>query len=144
MCPFCLHHSEKQDKKNFIIRRFAHTFVMLNLYPYNSGHILVLPYSHVSTLAELTPQTRTELIDVCNHSCLILTKQLHAQGFNIGINMGKAAGAGMPDHVHMHVLPRWYGDTNFLQTFAMTRQISINLEELFTQLAQEFSTIDSL
>lgn len=135
-CIFCtLAAQSDQDEKNFVLERFKHSFVMLNLYPYNGGHVLIVPYSHVETLDQLTADTRSELIEAANKIIRALEKELEPDGFNIGMNIGgKAAGGSIPDHIHMHVLPRWYGDTSFLPTLADTKPISEDLRALYIQL----------
>jgi len=140
-CDFCHQFSEKEDEKNFILRRFPRTIVMLNRYPYNAGHLLILPFDHIGTIDELPAQVQAELMWLIGKSCTILKKILGAEGINIGINMGKAAGAGIPAHVHVHVLPRWLGDTNFLPTLSKTKTISYDLHEIYNQLKKAFDKI---
>ena len=137
-CVFCQNLKQEQDEKNFIIKRFDHNAVMLNRFPYNAGHLLVLPYPHVSDLNDLSAEARQELIELTTQSAAVLKKVLGAQGINIGLNMGKAGGAGMPAHVHMHVLPRWQGDTNFLPTLAQTKTISFDLHDIYQKLKKAF------
>lgn len=141
MCVFCLQFADQQDEKYFILHRFKHTIVMLNLYPYNGGHLLILPIAHVRALGELSSQVRCEIMELMNHSVHILTTILHAHGINVGMNLGKAAGAGIPAHLHMHVLPRWLGDTNFMATLAETKQISVDLYALYTKLRPYFQEL---
>jgi len=139
-CVFCLPAQTENDGHKFIIKRFNHCFVMLNLYPYNPGHLLVVPYEHTHSLTTLQPATRHEIIDVIAQSMTILEKIINAQGINVGANIGgQAAGGSIPDHVHMHVLPRFLGDTNFLVTLADTKQISANLAQIYTKLSTAFN-----
>jgi len=140
-CVFCCQLKENNDDKHFILKRFEHNVIMLNLYPYNAGHVLLLPLQHLGTLQKLTKQARAELIELSNSSSEILQKELGAQGFNIGLNIGKAAGAGIPAHLHMHVLPRWLGDTNFLPTIGQTKQISFDLEKMYQKLKVHFKNL---
>lgn len=138
-CVFCTQATTTQDKQHFIIKRYEHCFLVLNLFPYNPGHLLVIPYEHQASLELLPRAARHELMDVITHAIQILTKELKAQGFNVGVNLGgKAAGGSIPDHLHMHVLPRYQGDTNFLVTLAETKQISANLLELYEKLKIAF------
>jgi ATP adenylyltransferase len=138
-CIFCRQFEQSCDSDNFIIRRFEHVAVILNIYPYNSGHILVVPYAHVPALPDLTPEARWELMQVISDSTQILHGALNNDGANVGINLGgKAAGGSVPGHLHVHVLPRWLGDTNFLPTLADTKQISANLHEVYQQLREAF------
>lgn len=140
-CVFCLQIADTHDEKYFILRRFKNTIVMLNLYPYNGGHLLILPLEHCDSLARLSPDVRFEIMEVTNQSIQIVTEVLHAQGINVGLNLGRASGAGIPSHVHMHVLPRWIGDTNFMVTLADTKQISVDLYALYTKLRPYFQEL---
>lgn len=142
VCAFCSCIAENNDPKHFILKRYTHCLVMMNLYPYNAGHLLVIPYAHAGTLEELTKETRTEIMEVTTLSNTILKNTLKAEGINIGLNIGgKVAGGSIPEHLHMHVLPRWAGDTNFLSTLAETKQISANLPELYAQLKDAFKAL---
>lgn len=138
-CVFCEQFKQEQDTKNYILRRFAHTVVMLNLYPYNAGHILILPREHHKTLNAMSKDARAELMEVTNAGVEILTTILGAEGNNVGINLGKSAGAGIPEHLHIHIVPRWRGDTNFLPVIAQTKQISIDLNEIYQKLLPAFA-----
>lgn len=140
-CVFCSNFNSTHDEEHFILRRFNHIIVMLNLFPYNAGHLLLLPINHKASLDELSKETRIELIELTNHSATILGKKLKCDGLNIGLNLGKAAGAGIPSHLHMHVLPRFTGDTNFLPTLADTKAISFDLVKIYRQLKPEFDTL---
>ena len=114
---------------------------MLNLYPYNAGHLLIVSLDHKNRLKELSPEERNELIELTDKSIQILEKTINPAGFNIGLNIGKAGGAGIPSHLHQHVLPRWIGDTNFLPLLAETKQVSVNLKDLYNQLKPHFEAI---
>lgn len=140
-CVFCIQFGQKKDPQYFILRRFGHHAVMLNLYPYNAGHLLILPLNHVANLYELSKEARIEMTELIMHSTRILKHSLDAHGFNIGLNLGKAAGAGIPSHLHYHVLPRYVGDTNFLPTLAHTKQIAFDLNEFYKKLKPEFDQI---
>ncbi len=141
-CVFCTQFNEHNDTNHFILRRFANTIVMLNLYPYNAGHLLILPVEHQAQLCQLTPLVRNELMEVISISMNILSTTLKAQGINMGLNIGKAAGAGIPSHIHFHLIPRWFGDTNFFPLIANTKQISTDLQEIYKQLLPHFQEID--
>ncbi len=143
-CVFCLQIADTQDEKYFILRRFKHVIVMLNLYPYNGGHLLILPIEHCNSLSGLSADVRFEMMEVVTQSTQIMHDVLHAQGINVGLNLGRASGAGIPAHVHMHVLPRWIGDTNFMVTLADTKQISIDLYALYTKLRPYFQELKSV
>jgi ATP adenylyltransferase len=137
-CIFCQQLAENSDTKNFILKRYTHCFVVLNKYPYNAGHALVIPYAHQKNLADLETVARTELMEVIASTTTLLQKELKAHGINIGLNLGKASGAGIPSHLHFHVLPRWMGDTNFLPTLANTKVVSLDLSQLFQELKAFF------
>lgn len=140
-CIFCTQLHESNDEKNFIIKRFPHSIVMLNRYPYNAGHLLVMPLDHIGSIDVLPPEIQSELMWLVGKSSTILKEVLGAEGINIGINMGKAAGAGIPAHVHIHVLPRWMGDTNFLPTLSETKVISYDLHTLYKKLKEAFDRL---
>ncbi len=139
-CVFCQFASSPEDDEvNFVIKRFKHVFVVLNLYPYNGGHLLVVPYKHTGSLVKLDSKERAELIESSALAMEKLQHQLMPDGFNMGINSGgRAAGGSIPEHLHMHVLPRWDGDTSFLPTLADTKPISENLMLLYKQLKKIF------
>lgn len=140
-CIFCTKFTQKNDRKNFVIKRFKHNAIVLNRFPYNAGHILIVPFTHKSDLASLSKTARTELMELLSESAAIIKKELNADGINIGLNLGKAAGAGIPSHLHFHVLPRWAGDTNFLPVLGQTKQISFDLNHIYEQLKKAFKYI---
>jgi ATP adenylyltransferase len=139
-CVFCNALAQEQDEKHFIIKRFTYCGVMLNIYPYNAGHILLVPYTHTSQLHNLSLEERSELMEALSISTLLLEKILSCNGINTGINMGKASGGSMPDHLHIHIVPRWWGDTNFLVALADTKHISFDLCALYTTLKEAFDS----
>lgn len=141
-CVFCHQLSKNDDDKYFIIKRFTHCAVVMNYYPYNAGHLLILTYKHVGFLKDLTPFERAEIMEVANASVTVLEEVMKARGFNVGINMGAAAQGSIPDHLHMHVLPRWQGDTSFLETLTETTVISSDLFKTFAQLKEYFAALD--
>ncbi len=119
--------SGKYEEK-LIIKRLKHTFLILNRYPYNSGHLLIAPYRHVGDLAQLTPDELHEIMDGCVLGKELLAKVMNPQAYNIGFNLGVAAGAGVADHLHLHIVPRWTGDTNFMPVISDTRVVPESLE----------------
>ena len=135
-CVFCAILKEKKDRQNLIFTRSAHSFAVLNLYPYNNGHSLIVPLRHVSDLDKLHPEERLDFFDLMSSSKQLLERVLKPDGFNIGMNLGKVAGAGVPGHVHMHVVPRWRGDVNFMPIVNGTRVISQSMKVLFRQLKE--------
>ncbi len=140
-CVFCAISESDNDAQEFVLKRFEHCMVMLNKYPYNPGHLLIVPYAHHEQLYHYESAVHTELIAHASTASETLQKVLGAHGCNVGINVGKAAGAGIPEHLHMHVLPRFIGDTNFLPTLADTKQISIDLNEIYAKLLGAYKSI---
>jgi ATP adenylyltransferase len=138
-CPFCMQVADNNDSEHMILKRYDHCFVVMNKFPYNGGHVLVLPLDHVASLQDLSDETRNELMKATAESDAILSKVLKNDGCNVGINLGKAAGAGIPTHLHIHVIPRWTGDTNFLPTVANVKQISSDTRKIYSDLKAEFS-----
>lgn len=140
-CVFCIQLKKNNDEEYYILKRFKHCFVVMNKYPYNAGHILILPLKHQGDFNKICDATRNELMNLAQKSTKILQDVLKCQGVNIGINLGKAAGAGIPSHLHMHVLPRWDGDTNFLPTLTKTKQISFDMNTLYDILKPAFDDL---
>jgi len=140
-CIFCQQFAQTEDEKYLILRRFEHNVVMLNLYPYNAGHLLLMPLRHHAHLNQMEQAARAELMELTMHAVDILTAVLGAHGVNTGFNFGKAAGAGIPSHLHMHALPRWVGDTNFLPALSQTKQISFDLHDLYKKLKPAFDNV---
>ncbi len=138
-CTFCTRLKQKKDSANFILKRFKHNVIFLNRYPYNAGHLLIIPIKHKDNLDKLSKETRAELMELITKSSTTLQKELGAQGINIGLNVGKAGGAGIPSHMHFHVLPRWVGDTNFLPTLTDTKQVSFDLNKIYKTLKKAFN-----
>lgn len=137
-CVFCHQFDENNDKKYLIIKRYKNCAVMLNAYPYNAGHLLILPFKHKGELEDLDNDTRQELMKLINLSIKILKKIIKPQGFNVGLNMGYAGGGGIPSHLHFHVLPRWNGDTNYLTTIADSKVICSDFYKIYDTLKVEF------
>jgi len=140
-CIFCEQFAQDDDDTHFIIKRFDDSVVMLNRYPYNAGHLLILPLTHHGSIDELKPEIQAELMWLTGKSSTILKDVLGAEGVNIGVNMGKAAGAGIPAHLHIHILPRWMGDTNFLPTLSETKIISYDMNDILHKLKKAFETV---
>jgi ATP adenylyltransferase len=138
-CVFCSIPEQNNDDHHFLLKRYTHCYVILNKYPYNAGHLLVIPFAHTSNLNELEKEARVELMEISNLCVTLLKSRLDAQGINMGMNIGPASGAGIPNHLHIHILPRWLGDTNFLPTLADTKVISFDLKEMFQLLKPTFN-----
>lgn len=128
-CPLCAAVAESECAEPYVVVKSEHAYVILNRYPYTSGHLMVVPYEHVSTLDQLSSDTRAEMMELVNHAIKALQAVYRPEGFNVGMNIGEAAGAGICDHVHMHVVPRWEGDTNFMSSLAQTRVLPETLED---------------
>ena len=124
------------DREALILYRAPHTYLLLNKYPYNAGHLLAIPYREVSQLTDLTSKERADLMDTIVKAQNILNRSLKPDGFNIGFNIGSAAGAGIPSHLHCHIVPRWEGDTNFMPVLGDTRVLPEALVTLWQRLRQ--------
>ena len=135
-CVFCTKLAENNDAQNFILKRFKHNAIILNLFPYNAGHLMVIPLEHKKRPVELKTEALQEFMELTSQSIAILEEDLQAEGVNVGLNLGKAAGAGVPGHLHMHVIPRWPGDTNFMPIIAQTKPISQDLNLVYQDLKQ--------
>jgi len=133
-CVFCRVRKEKKDKANFILKRTEHSYSVLNIYPYNNGHLLIVPNRHVCDLSDLNRWERDDMMDLLEESKTLLEKTMKPSGYNIGINLGKAAGAGFPDHMHIHIVPRWEGDVNFMPVTGHTKVMSQSLKALHSML----------
>lgn len=138
-CVFCRLAEEDLDQENFILYRAKHSYIVLNIYPYMSGHLLIIPYAHLSLLSELPKESSDEMMDLTKLCQDTLEKEYKPQGFNIGMNLGQAAGAGVAAHLHMHIMPRWFGDINFTTTIAETRILPEMLENTYQRLKPHFS-----
>jgi ATP adenylyltransferase len=137
-CILCDKPKEKKDPANLILKRGKHGFVMMNLYPYNNGHLMVCPYQHADTLESVSDDMLKNLMQLTKKSLAALRSAFHPEGFNVGLNLGKAAGAGIEDHLHFHIIPRWVGDTNFMTAVSEIRVIPEDLVETYKQLKPHF------
>jgi ATP adenylyltransferase len=140
-CVFCTRYTRKTDRDDFILYRGKKNFILMNLYPYNAGHIMVIPNRHISTLAEMRPAERAEMMELAAESEVIMKQRLKPQGLNMGFNFGAAGGAGIRDHLHLHILPRWVGDTNFLPALYDTRVNSVDLPLTYDILLPGFEKL---
>lgn len=141
-CVFCTNFAEQDDRKHYILKRFTHTVMILNLYPYNAGHLLILPHEHLADLSLLSAEARKELMNVTTLGVELLKKSQKPHGFNLGVNLGAAAGAGIPSHLHLHILPRWNDDTNFLPLLADTKTVCCDLNVVYDDLLSALTTMD--
>lgn len=138
-CVFCDKPGESKDRENLILYRGKTAFIIMNRYPYSSGHLMAVPYRHTSELSRLDDEERLELINLTN-VCIEILKELSPDGFNVGANMGKAAGAGIDDHIHFHIVPRWVGDTNFMPVIGDTKAMPEYLDRTYTRLASRLKS----
>ena len=138
-CVFCkLRDDPERDEANFVIHRASHNFIVLNIYPYISGHLLIVPYEHVGELDAATKETTDQLMDLTKRSQTALRDVYLPTGFNVGMNLGRSGGAGIVDHIHIHIMPRWVGDTNFMSTVGETRVIPEDLSTTYEKLRTRF------
>ena len=138
-CVFChLINSPAPDEDKFILKRAGHNFVILNIYPYVSGHLMVVPYEHLADLDSAPKHVSDELMDLAKECQSALRDAYSPNGFNLGMNLGKAAGAGVAEHFHLHILPRWIGDANFMTSIGQTRTIPESLEMTYRKLKTRF------
>jgi ATP adenylyltransferase len=133
-CVFCNAREQADGPENLIVARGRLAFVILNRYPYTSGHVMVVPNSHQSTLEALDIAIRSEIMELTNRTMQVLQQIYQPQGFNLGMNIGSVAGAGIAEHVHMHIVPRWGGDTNFMSAVAGTRVLPESLEDTYLRV----------
>ena len=137
-CIFCKVVAREDNADNLIIQRGDLAFVILNRYPYTSGHVMVVPFKHKPNLEELDPPTRAEMMEWTSRATTVLRNIYNTTAFNIGLNIGEAAGAGVKEHVHLHIVPRWNGDTNFMSTLAETRVLPEALEDTWNRIRKGF------
>jgi ATP adenylyltransferase len=136
-CLFCVA-PQMKDAEVYIVYRGDLCYVILNRFPYNNGHLMIVPYAHVATPEKLDAHTLAELMALTQRSLRVLREAYGPEGFNLGMNIGEAAGAGITDHVHMHIVPRWAGDTNFMSTLGETRVIPERLDQTYERLRPLF------
>lgn len=135
-CVFCakLEDDIERDHENYVVYRGKTTFVVMNIYPYNTGHLMILPHQHVSTLTEVSREAQIEMITFTAYFTELLSQLLKPDGFNVGINLGKAAGAGLGSHLHTHIVPRWTGDSSFMAVVGNTRVLPELLDDTYNRI----------
>ena len=141
-CIFCEKAAERHDEKNYVIHRGSRNFVLLNIYPYTNGHLMIAPYEHVATMEEAAEETLAEMMLLTREAERRLRAVYRPGGVNIGMNIGECAGAGVAGHIHMHVLPRWFGDANFMTSVGETRVMPEDLRASWEKLARAWSGAD--
>ncbi|THB65138.1 MAG: HIT domain-containing protein [Desulfovibrio sp.] len=141
-CVFCLPQTRDEDRERLVLLRARHNFVIMNKFPYNNGHLMVTPYRHVMNLADLTSEESHEMMDLLQ-DCVRLLKELFTpEGVNVGLNIGEAAGAGIREHLHFHLVPRWNGDSSFMAVFSETRIIPEHLLASYDRMLPHFASIE--
>jgi ATP adenylyltransferase len=137
-CIFCskCNDSPERDQENFLVYRGQTVFAIMNIFPYNTGHLMILPYQHVATLTDVPPDVQFELINLTTYFTELLTDLMRPDGFNVGINIGRAAGAGIDSHLHVHIVPRWSGDSNFMPVIGETRVLPEQLEDTYDRIVK--------
>ncbi len=142
-CIFCIPESTEEDEERLILFRGKTCFVIMNQFPYNNGHLMVSPYSHVYSIIDLNASERHELIDLVKKSTGILQESFNPDGLNVGLNIGQAAGAGIEEHLHFHLVPRWIGDHSFMAVFSETMVIPEHLRSAYNRLRPYFDQIEN-
>ncbi len=132
---------ENDDRKNYILYRGKTCFIIMNLYPYNSGHLMIVPYKQANDISELDSDTRLEMMELLDLGCRVLNDAIKPHGFNIGANLGRVAGAGVENHIHFHIVPRWNGDTNFMPVLNEVKVISEAMNETYEKLKKSLEKL---
>lgn len=138
-CVFCRLSQADQDETNYIVYRGQYNFIILNIYPYITGHLLVIPFVHVALLSDLSKEISDEMMDLAKRCQQAILQEYKPQGFNLGMNLGQAAGAGVAEHIHLHLMPRWLGDINFTTTISETRVLPETLDSTYQRLKPYFT-----
>lgn len=140
-CVFCIPKHRDEDAERLILYRGKHAFVIMNKFPYNNGHLMVTPYRHIMELADLPQEEAFEVMELLQKSCSILKAHFKCQGINVGLNLGEAAGAGIREHLHFHLVPRWNGDSSFMAVMDEVRIVPEHLRTTYASLKQHFDTM---
>ena len=142
-CVFCHEIGQDDGPQNLVVNRGQYAFVILNRYPYTSGHLMIVPYAHLASLEMLDSPTRAEIMELSAKAIRVLEREYQPHGFNLGMNIGEAAGAGILDHVHLHVVPRWNGDTNFMSSLGRTRVLPETLEDSYSRIRTSWDALNN-
>ncbi|MFQ3549458.1 MAG: HIT domain-containing protein [Armatimonadota bacterium] len=142
-CIFCEFPKKNEDEKYLILERGKHNYIIMNAFPYSNGHLMVVPYRHLSDLAKLKTEEMQEMMELIQKCYKVIKKLSYPDGFNIGMNIGANAGAGIADHLHMHIVPRWKGDTNFMPVLAQVKIIPESLQVTYSKLKKIFDEINN-
>ena len=143
-CIFCEMAAPGDDRERLILHRGERCFTVLNRYPYNNGHMMIVPYKHVGELSELDGVDYEEMLSMSSASVKIMRETMEAEGFNMGLNIGAVAGAGITDHIHMHLVPRWRGDANFLPIIGGTKSMPEYLDDTYNRLKEPFEKLETI
>lgn len=141
-CIFCLPENRESDEQHFVLYRSRYSFVIMNMYPYNNGHLLIVPLRHVNSLLKLSDSEYADFFNLVKESTRIIEETYGPEGINLGMNLGQAAGAGIAEHIHMHLVPRWSGDVNFMTSICGTRVIPEDFESTYKRLKKQFDKLD--
>jgi ATP adenylyltransferase len=141
-CALCVAFQAGDDQRYLVLARGEHSYVIMNLYPYNPGHLMVVPYAHTADFAGLPQATAAEIIQLGQRCTTVLTEAMHPHGFNLGMNLGHVGGAGIAEHLHLHVVPRWNGDTNFMPLIGGVKLIPEAIDDTYNVLQPLFETRD--
>ena len=142
-CVFCLPETRDEDRERLVLLRARHSFVIMNKFPYNNGHLMVTPYRHLMNLADVTPEESHELMDLIRDCTIALQGQFSPQGINVGLNIGEASGAGIREHLHFHLVPRWVGDSSFMAVCSETRVVPEHLLAAYDRLKPHFVRLEN-
>lgn len=140
-CFLCQKHEDPHDAENYVICRGNRCYVVLNLFPYNPGHLMIVPYEHLASVEDLDEETLSEMMILVSRCVTLLQKTMSPSGFNVGMNIGRVAGAGVAEHVHAHVVPRWEGDANFMPVLASTRVLPEELRSTYDRLREAWNSV---
>ncbi len=140
-CLFCRVHKENSDERNYVVYRGKYVFVMLNAFPYNTAHVMIAPYRHISTIELMTSEEALDMFNLANIVIKAIRNVYNPDGFNIGFNIGRVAGAGIESHLHMHIVPRWNGDSNFMPIISNTKVIPESLDDTFKKISNSIKEI---
>ena len=135
-CLFCEKAKEDENEKNLVLLKGKTCYIIMNRFPYNSGHLMIVPYKHTANITDLSDEENLDLMNMLKKSINALNKALKPHGFNIGINLGRVSGAGIAEHIHLHIVPRWNGDTNFMPVLSETKVISELLEDTYKKIKE--------
>ncbi|MGA1871152.1 MAG: HIT family protein [bacterium] len=142
-CIFCAAFKENKDRENYVLKRLGDCFIIMNTFPYNNGHLMIAPKKHTGDLHSIPDTILVQMMKLLQLAQHVLTKAISPDGFNIGMNIGTVAGAGIADHIHMHIVPRWQGDTNYMPVLGDTRVMPQHLDHTYDLLRPHFKTTES-